>query len=147
LPQVDEIFLCGPEQLIFCVQDFLLQQGYPKEHIHFELFTIPGQKKSMVETVQTPAATTGPAARISVKVDGRFFDFELPYNGPSILDAALQQGADLPYACKGGVCCTCKARLREGNVAMDVVWGLEQDEIDQGFILTCQSHPTTEKVS
>jgi ring-1,2-phenylacetyl-CoA epoxidase subunit PaaE len=147
LPQVDEIFLCGPEQLIFCVQDYLLQYGYPKDHIHFELFTIPGQKKSTAETVQTPAATTGPAARISVKVDGRFFDFELPYGGPSILDAALQQGADLPYACKGGVCCTCKARLREGTVAMDVVWGLEQDEIDQGFILTCQSHPTTDKVS
>jgi ring-1,2-phenylacetyl-CoA epoxidase subunit PaaE len=135
------------EQLIFCVQDFLLQNGFPPNHIHFELFTIPGQKKSTVETVLTAEAASGPSARIQLKVDGRHFDFDLAYNGPSILDAALQQGADLPYACKGGVCCTCKARLREGAVVMDVVWGLEQDEIDQGFILTCQSHPTTDTVA
>ena len=70
----------------------------------------------------------------------------VPYSGTNILDAALQQGADLPYACKGGVCCTCKAKLLEGQVQMDVHWGLEQEEIEQGFILTCQSHPLTEKV-
>ena len=62
------------------------------------------------------------------------------------MDAALKQGADLPYACKGGVCCTCKAKLLEGQVEMEVNWGLEQDEIDAGYILTCQSHPTTERV-
>ena len=74
------------------------------------------------------------------------FDFDLSYKGQSILDAALNEGADLPFACKGGVCCTCKAKLLQGVVEMDVNWGLEQDEIDKGFILTCQSHPTTEKV-
>ena len=63
-----------------------------------------------------------------------------------ILDEALKQGADLPFACKGGVCCTCKAKLAEGKVEMDVHWGLEEEEIKQGFILTCQSHPVTEKV-
>ena len=62
------------------------------------------------------------------------------------LDAALKQGADLPFACKGGVCCTCKARLLEGEVEMDVHWGLEEEEIEQGYILTCQVHPKTEKV-
>ena len=64
----------------------------------------------------------------------------------SILDAALNVVADLPFACKGGVCCTCKAKLLEGKVEMDVNWGLEQEEVEQGYILTCQSHPTTEKV-
>jgi ring-1,2-phenylacetyl-CoA epoxidase subunit PaaE len=62
------------------------------------------------------------------------------------LDAALKQGADLPYACKGGVCTTCKAKIVEGRVRMEVNWGLEPDEVENGFILTCQSHPTTEKV-
>ncbi len=74
------------------------------------------------------------------------FDFDLAHGGQSILDAALNQGADLPYACKGGVCCTCKAKLLEGEVVMDENWGLEPDEVEKGFILTCQSHPTTQKV-
>lgn len=66
--------------------------------------------------------------------------------GDAILDAALKHGADLPYACKGGVCCTCRAKLVEGEVDMEVNYGLEPDEIEQGFILTCQSHPKSEKV-
>jgi ring-1,2-phenylacetyl-CoA epoxidase subunit PaaE len=70
----------------------------------------------------------------------------LAQNGNNILDAALQVGADLPYACKGGVCCTCRAKLLEGKVSMDVNYALEQEEIEQGFILTCQSHPTSENV-
>jgi ring-1,2-phenylacetyl-CoA epoxidase subunit PaaE len=146
LHHTDEVFLCGPEALIFNVRDFLIANGFSKDHIHFELFTIPGQKKFTVDTPQTVMQDSGPQSKISIKLDGVLFDFDLAYKGQSILDAALAQGADLPYACKGGVCCTCKARLREGAVDMDVVWGLEQDEIDQGFILTCQSHPKTEKV-
>jgi ring-1,2-phenylacetyl-CoA epoxidase subunit PaaE len=67
-------------------------------------------------------------------------------NDVAILDAALKQGADLPFACKGGVCCTCKARLIQGEVDMEVHWGLEEEEIEQGYILTCQSHPKTETV-
>ena len=90
--------------------------------------------------------TTGPQSKITVKLDGRSFDFNLGFDGENILDAALKQGADLPFACKGGVCCTCKARLLEGEVEMDVNWGLELEEIEQGYILTCQSHPVTEKV-
>ena len=70
----------------------------------------------------------------------------MTFKGNNILDAALQKGADLPYACKGGVCCTCKAKVLEGAVSMDVSWGLEKEEIEQGFILTCQAHPTTDKV-
>jgi len=146
LKRSDEFFLCGPEEMIFCVRDTLQAKGVPKESIHFELFTIPGQKKSTVDTSQKTVSDEGPKAKVSVKLDGIMFDFDLPYGGQSILDAALRQGADLPYACKGGVCCTCKARLLEGKVEMEVNWGLEQDEIDAGYILTCQSHPQTEKV-
>jgi ring-1,2-phenylacetyl-CoA epoxidase subunit PaaE len=70
----------------------------------------------------------------------------LSYKGNNILNAALATGADLPFACKKGVCCTCKAKLVAGEVEMDRVYGLEPDEIDQGYILTCQSHPRSEKV-
>ena len=84
------------------------------------------------------------SSKVSLKSNGRTIEFEINKNeSTSILDAALQQGADLPYACKGGVCCTCKAKLISGKVQMDVHWGLEDFEVEQGFILTCQSHPTT----
>ena len=89
----------------------------------------------------------GPKSQITIKLDGRSFDFYLSLTSDTtILDAALKQGADLPFACKGGVCCTCKAKLLEGQVSMDVHWGLEEEEIEDGYILTCQSHPKTEKI-
>ena len=73
-------------------------------------------------------------------------DFDMGFESGSILDEALKRGADLPFACKGGVCCTCKAKLIEGEVTMDVNWGLEHEELAMGYILTCQSHPVTETV-
>jgi ring-1,2-phenylacetyl-CoA epoxidase subunit PaaE len=148
LDSSDEFFLCGPEEMIFCIKGYLSGRGVEAQHIHFELFTVPGQKQSVV-TSQQPAMVedTGPKARVSVKLDGILFDFDLGYGSQSILDAALKQGADLPYACKGGVCTTCKARLTEGEVTMDVNWGLEPDEVAAGYILTCQSHPKTAKVT
>ena len=142
----DEFFICGPEEMIFCVKDFLDQTGIDKKKIHFELFTTPGEKKSAIGNRQSANENSGPKSKITVKLDGRSFDFDLGFDQDSILDAALKQGADLPFACKGGVCCTCKAKLLHGEVEMDVNWGLEQEEVEQGYILTCQSHPKTEKV-
>ncbi len=142
----DEFFICGPEEMIFCVKDYLEAAGIDKKKIHFELFTTPGQKQSSVINRQSLVKDSGPQSKITIKLDGRSFDFDLGYNSENILDAALKQGADLPFACKGGVCCTCKAKLLEGEVEMEVNWGLEQEEVEQGFILTCQSHPITEKV-
>jgi ring-1,2-phenylacetyl-CoA epoxidase subunit PaaE len=143
----DEVFICGPEEMIFCIKEFLLQKGIAENNIHFELFTTSGQKAQGTRRKIQDAKDSGPKSDITVKVDGRSFDFDLALNDETtILDAALKQGADLPYACKGGMCCTCKARLLEGEVEMDVHWGLEHEEIEKGFILTCQSHPKTEKV-
>jgi ring-1,2-phenylacetyl-CoA epoxidase subunit PaaE len=143
----DEFFICGPEDMIFSVKEFLENKGVGEKKIHFELFTTPGQNKKY-EVRSTKYEEEGPASTISVKLDGRTFDFTIPFNSDtSILDAAMQQGADVPYACKGGVCCTCKAKLLEGEVKMDVHWGLEEEEIEQGYILTCQSHPVTGKVT
>lgn len=147
LKSTDEFFICGPEDMIFSVKAFLEEKGIPEKKIHFELFTTPGQHKAARHKAQG-TSKEGPQSNITVKLDGRSIDFSIPLNSDTtILDAAMQQGADVPYACKGGVCCTCKAKLLEGEVKMDVHWGLEQEEIEQGFILTCQAHPVTEKVT
>jgi ring-1,2-phenylacetyl-CoA epoxidase subunit PaaE len=145
--KMDEIFICGPEEMIFCVKNFIEQKDISEKKIHFELFTTSGQKKKSGVGSQESGVKEGTQSKITVKVDGRSFDFDLSLNSDTtILDAALKQGADLPFACKGGMCCTCKAKLLEGEVEMDVHWGLEHEEVEQGYILTCQSHPKTEKV-
>ena len=142
----DEFFICGPEEMIFTVREFL-EVAIERSKIHFELFTTPGESPhSKIQIPKSGAREGGPVSKISVKLDGITFDFDLGFNAEPILDAALRQGADLPFSCKGGVCCTCKAKLVEGEVDMDVHWGLEHEEIEQGYILTCQSHPKTEKV-
>ena len=144
--KISAAYLCGPESMIFESADFLQQEGINKSNIHFELFTTPGQSTQQKQVSVTDSLPTGPKSKITLKLDGRAFDFELEQKGNSILDAALQNGADLPYACKGGVCCTCRAKVIEGTVKMDVNYALEEEEVAQGFILTCQSHPTSENV-
>jgi ring-1,2-phenylacetyl-CoA epoxidase subunit PaaE len=140
-------FICGPEEMIFTVKAWLESKNIDPAKIHFELFNTANTNLSKKKKM---AAATGAAgddlAQITIHLDGRSFAFDLPFNELSILDAALQQGADLPYACKGGVCTTCKAKLLEGKVDMDVNYGLEPEEVADGFILTCQSHPRTQKV-
>lgn len=144
---LDEVFICGPEEMIFSVKGYLEQFGIDKKKIHFELFTTGTRSNTSKKTNSKVEQTNDHNCTITIKLDGRNIDFKIPMNSQlSILDAALQQGADLPFACKGGVCCTCKAKLLEGSVEMDVHWGLEEEEINQGYILTCQSHPTAEKL-
>jgi ring-1,2-phenylacetyl-CoA epoxidase subunit PaaE len=146
LETIDECFICGPEEMIFAVKGFLESSGFDKKHIHFELFTPPGQKAYGGKLQNGQPHEKGPTSKIKVKLDGVIFDFDLSQKGDTILDAALKQGADLPFACKGGVCCTCRAKLIQGQVQMEVNYGLEEEEIEAGFILTCQSHPTTPEV-
>jgi len=141
----DDAYICGPEEMIFASAAFLEKAGIAKNNIHFELFTTPGQKKAS-ENIKLPEDSDAPKSSITVKLDGRSFDFKLAYKSNNILDAALAEGADLPYACKGGVCCTCRAKLTEGEVHMDANYALEEEELKQGFILTCQSHPLSDKV-
>jgi ring-1,2-phenylacetyl-CoA epoxidase subunit PaaE len=140
-----EAFLCGPEEMVFKSSEFLQYIGLAKNNIHFELFATAGQIKNTNQKAFT-ADDNSEKSNITVKLDGRSFDFKLGYDAEYILDAALAKGADLPYACKGGVCCTCKAKLIDGKVKMDVNYALEEDEVEQGYILTCQSHPLTDIV-
>jgi len=141
----DEYFICGPAEMITAIKDFLLQSDIDKKKIHFELFVVPGEKKKAV-TQTFINKDESRQSNIVIKADGIAFDFNIPFNGINILDAVLQHGADLPFACKGGVCCSCKARLVEGEVLMDNNYALEPEEVEQGFILCCQSHPVTKKV-
>lgn len=141
---VDDFFICGPEQMIFTVKDFLKGWGIDSKKIHFELFTTPTREHTKIYTPVKETSEEG--SEITVTLDGRSFEFILDYNGNTILDAALAEGADAPFACKGGVCCTCKAKLLEGKVEMESNYGLDKSEVKAGFILTCQSHPRTKKV-
>lgn len=142
---MDEVFLCGPEQMITTAKDTLITLGIQERKIHFELFHPPGTGLKTVD-IEKDKTLEGQTSEVTVKLDGAYISFDLPFGGDSILDAALKEGADLPYACKGGVCATCKARLIEGSVDMDNNYALEPEEIGAGFILTCQSHPRSNKV-
>lgn len=139
--RVDEFFICGPEDMIFTLKEALAEHGVEVEKIHFELFTTPTKKNTAI--LDSVPEETADGAALTVKIDGLAYELSLPYNEKSILDAGLDEGIDLPYACKGGVCCSCRAKLLEGEVEMEVNYGLEDEEILDGYILTCQSHPRT----
>lgn len=147
IKSVEEAFICGPEDMILSVKEKLTTSGMESDRVHIELFTSPDQPKATHEKwAKEHAQDSGAMSKVSITLDGATFEMDLAYNGDSILDAALKQGADLPYACKGGVCCTCRAKVIEGAVDMEVNYSLEKDEIEKGFVLTCQSHPKTERV-
>ncbi len=131
--------------MIFSVKDFLERRGVERKKIHFELFTTPDSRKQST-VIKKANSSSNLKSKVTIKLDGAAFDFDLAFEGDSILNAALKLGADLPFACKGGVCCTCRAKLIDGEIDMDANFSLEPEEIAQGFILTCQSHPRTEKV-
>lgn len=141
---VDEAFICGPEQMILGVKEALTELGVDASKVHFELFTSGNvsSKKKEVEVAELPSFES----KVQVILDDESFDFNLDSNGMTILDAAQKAGGDLPYACKGGVCCTCKAKVMEGTVRMVINYALTPEEVESGYILTCQAHPTSEKV-
>lgn len=139
---VDEFFTCGPEQMMLTVRDTLIGIGVPEEKVHLELFTSPAGK---LGEAQAEKEHVKAQSEITVVLDGNSMTF--PYDSKeSILDVAFQNGADLPYACKGGVCSTCVAKVEEGEVDMEVNYALEPDELARGLVLTCQARPKTEKV-
>lgn len=141
--QIDEAFICGPEPMILAVQERLLEYGIPEKHVHVELFAAQSPAKPLAKSI-----TNDPKIEANVRIimDGIEMDLNIDSDGESVLDAAYKAGMDVPFACKGGVCCTCKAKVLEGSVKMDVNYALEPDEVEQGYILTCQSHPTADKV-
>lgn len=139
---VDQWFLCGPQQLVVELRSTLLDAGVSADHVHTELFHADPVPRAPVTALDVPDG----AAQVTIRLDGRSSSFDLRPDGPPVLDAAMTVRSDLPFACKGGVCGTCRARVVEGTVAMDANYALEPDEIENGYVLTCQSHPTSAKV-
>jgi ring-1,2-phenylacetyl-CoA epoxidase subunit PaaE len=150
---VDDYFLCGPEPMIHAVREVLEEKGVPNERVHFELFTSAAKLEADRTADETPHVATarpsGPAVKSKVKVvmDGDEFEFALNSDGRTILDAAMASGIDVPFSCKGAVCCTCLARVKSGVVTMDKNYSLTDKEVEQGLVLTCQAHPQTAEVT
>ena len=136
---VDEWLLCGPFAMVQQVHATLVARGVPKPQIHLELFHVDGEQPRMARRTTTGESGT---TRVTVRLDGRSSTFAMPEEG-SVLDATLAVRADAPFACKGGVCGTCRAKLVEGEVEMARNYALEPEELEAGFVLACQSVPTT----
>lgn len=143
VPDVDEWFVCGPLEMTDMVRATLLNRGVPDATIRRELFhaTATPQRPS-----PSASETPGDACDVTVRLDGRGTSFALPPGTESILDAALRVRSELPYACKNGVCGTCRCLLVSGGVEMVQNFALEQDELDRGYRLACQSYPATATV-
>ena len=145
---IDQVYICGPGAMIGAVAAACLDAGVPLERIHKEIFGVPSavlrdQSQTSDATVNAECAD---AAWVSVIADGIERKLRVGFKGDTVLDVVLASGIDVPYACKAGVCCTCRAKVLEGDVRMDANFTLEQHEVDRGFVLTCQAHPLTDRV-
>ena len=148
---IDEAFVCGPEGMIDGVEAALLAAGLPRERVHTERFfsadriDIVRRDVGAVPAGRAAAQRAEAPVQLDVVMDGKIHHFGMAA-GDRVLDVALEGGLDLPYSCKGGVCCTCRARVLEGRVHMDKNFTLEAWEVDKGFVLTCQARPLTPRV-
>jgi ring-1,2-phenylacetyl-CoA epoxidase subunit PaaE len=140
---VDHVFVCGPIAMSEEIEATCIDLGIPAERVHVERFVSEFGGKPRPKAVIAPEAP--PKAIASLIVDGKRKDVPIA-EGEAILDAALRAGMDLPYACKGGMCSTCRAKIVEGETTMDVNYSLEPWELEAGFVLTCQAHPVSERV-
>lgn len=139
-------FICGPQFMTETVRDSLLDHGMDKSRIHFELFTPAGGAPQAGKDQPSSNSDPQSLSEVTVIADGRSMTFPLGRNAKSILDAGNAEGADLPFSCRAGVCSTCRARVVEGEVEMDQNFALEDDELEAGYVLSCQCHPVSNKV-
>jgi ring-1,2-phenylacetyl-CoA epoxidase subunit PaaE len=141
LSGADDWFLCGPHEMVVDLRQALTDLGQTR--VHTELFHADPAPRAPVAALADGADG---AAQVTIRLDGRASDFPLRPDGPPVLEAALDVRGDLPFACRGGVCGTCRAKLVEGTVQMDANYALEPEEVERGYVLTCQSHPTAARV-
>ena len=145
IPDTSEVFLCGPEKMVHFVSDYLINAGLPKELVHFELF-VTGLSDEDIKRAERLAQQNVEGTQVTIVDGGKEFAFTMTKEYDNILDAALGAGADLPFACKGGVCSTCKCEVVEGTVEMKINYALDDKEVAQNLVLSCQAVPTTDKV-
>lgn len=147
LDTINDVFICGPEEMINDVVGAFKHWNFTDEQLHYELFFSGSAAKEMAEKQAQRSKQYGEkTSTVSVKVAGRKIFMDLAMGGDNILDAAMESGADLPYSCKGGVCATCKAKVVKGKVEMDLNHSLTDQEVAEGMILTCQAHPVSDDV-
>jgi ring-1,2-phenylacetyl-CoA epoxidase subunit PaaE len=140
-----DVFLCGPEKMVNYVSDYLIKAGLPKESVHFELF-VTGLSEEDIKRAERLSKQNVEGIEITIVNGGKEFSFTMTKRYDNILDAALSAGADLPFACKGGVCSTCKCQVIEGSVEMKINYALDETQLAQNLILSCQAVPTSDKV-
>ncbi|WP_452221395.1 FAD-binding oxidoreductase [Lacinutrix salivirga] len=145
IPDTNEVFLCGPEKMVNYVSEYLINAGLPKELVHFELF-VTGLTEEDIKRAERLAKQNVEGTEVTIVDGGKEFMFTMTKEYDNILDAALGAGADLPFACKGGVCSTCKCKVKEGSVEMKINYALDEKEVSQNLVLSCQAVPTTDKV-
>jgi len=145
IEDTNHCFICGPEDMIFLIRDELQAAGLDKEKIHYELF-FSGNTEAVDIKIAKTLELKAEGTEVTIIDGGTEFHFIMDDDYDTILDGALAAGADLPFACKGGVCSTCKCKLIEGSVEMKVNYALEENEIENNFVLSCQAVPTSDKV-
>lgn len=143
---IDYAFVCGPHTMIESVVQRLQTRGMTKSQIKFELFGAPSGPRSLRTGRDAPTAPGKEQCEVTVVQDGHSRRFFVDKNKDSVLDAALAQGIELPYSCKGGVCSTCRCKVIEGDVDMDANFALEDYEVARGFVLSCQSFPVSDRL-
>ncbi|WP_019529458.1 1,2-phenylacetyl-CoA epoxidase subunit PaaE [Dasania marina] len=145
----DDAFICGPESMMSEVSHGFRLEGLKDTQIHYELFASSSEdSEARLAKAHQRVQDYGEekTSKVTVKADGRAIEFNLAAVGENILDAGMANGMELPYSCKAGVCSTCKCKLVEGQVDMDIAHGLEPHEIEAGYILSCQAHPISDVV-
>jgi ring-1,2-phenylacetyl-CoA epoxidase subunit PaaE len=143
---VDEWYLCGPLELVTTARRVLLDHGVDRAHVHSELFHV-GEPSTTPAPPMRSAEPSPEASMVTALLDGRRSTVQLAEPDETVLEAVLRVRNDAPFACRGGVCGTCRAKLTEGKVVMERNFALEEDEVSAGYVLTCQSHPRTPAVS
>jgi ring-1,2-phenylacetyl-CoA epoxidase subunit PaaE len=143
LRSIDQVWLCGPFGLITDARAVLAELGFPRDRVHFELFFVD---EPPPEVHRAEAVIDGRTSAVTIVLDGRTSTAAMPQD-QSVLDAAAAIRSDLPFACKGGVCGTCRARVTKGEVDMRRNYALSDDEVERGFVLTCQSRPVSAAVT
>ena len=141
LQENNHYFICGPGEMIEDTAKFLLEKGVTSDRIHFEIFVGVTQDDNEIHDTDDDNISD-----VTVIIDGDEFQYQLSTQGDTILDSAMDQGADLPFSCKGAVCCTCKAKVMEGEVRMTQNFSLSDQEVEEGYILSCQAHPVSKKI-
>jgi len=143
LLKADAYFLCGPEEMIKSGLETLKLFGVSKEKIHYELFTTP---VLLVEKQDVVSEVFKGTSQVTVFLDQEKIEFTMDENSNSVIDSLNREGFDPPYSCRGGVCCACQAKVIEGKVTMKMNYSLTEQEVENGYILTCQAQPASEKV-